>query len=98
MKTFSRRTVLTAGAAVAASLATSSAVAADADTLNPTSKRKYKIVVTGSHPGDPEYGCGGTVARYAELGHDVTLLYLKSGHSHAEAFVRHIQSPDFPLP
>ena len=23
-------------------------------------KRKLKVVVTGGHPGDPEYGCGGT--------------------------------------
>ena len=38
-----------------------------------------KIVVTGGHPGDPEYGCGGTVARYAGAGHEVTLLYLNRG-------------------
>jgi hypothetical protein len=36
--------------------------------------RKPKVVVTGGHPGDPEYGCGGTVARYADLGHSVVLL------------------------
>jgi N-acetylglucosamine malate deacetylase 1 len=41
--------------------------------------KKLKVVVTGGHPGDPEYGCGGTVARYSELGHDVTLLYLNRG-------------------
>lgn len=40
---------------------------------------RLKIVVTGGHPGDPEYGCGGTVARYADLGHDVVLLYLNRG-------------------
>ena len=28
---------------------------------------KSKIVVTGGHPGDPEYGCGGTVARLTAL-------------------------------
>lgn len=38
-----------------------------------------KIVVTGGHPGDPEYGCGGTVARYTAGGHAVTLLYLNRG-------------------
>ncbi len=38
-----------------------------------------RIVVAGGHPGDPEYGCGGTVARYADLGHKVTLLYLNRG-------------------
>jgi len=41
--------------------------------------RKLKAVVCGGHPGDPEYGCGGTVARYADLGHDVVLLYLNRG-------------------
>jgi N-acetylglucosamine malate deacetylase 1 len=40
---------------------------------------KLKIIVTGGHPGDPEYGCGGTIARYTGLGHDVTLLYLNRG-------------------
>lgn len=41
--------------------------------------RKLKVIVTGGHPGDPEYGCGGTIARYADLGHDVVLLYLNDG-------------------
>ncbi len=40
---------------------------------------KLKIVVAGGHPGDPEYGCGGTVALYTSLGHSVTLLYLNRG-------------------
>ena len=40
---------------------------------------KVKVIVTGGHPGDPEYGCGGTVARYADLGHEVVLLYLNDG-------------------
>jgi N-acetylglucosamine malate deacetylase 1 len=41
--------------------------------------KKLKVVVTGGHPGDPEYGCGGTVAKYSDLGHEVTLLYLNRG-------------------
>src|SRR5580700_10781786 len=41
--------------------------------------RKLKVIVAGGHPGDPEYGCGGTVARYAEAGHEVVLLYLNNG-------------------
>jgi len=40
---------------------------------------KCKIIVTGGHPGDPEYGCGGTVARLTALGHEVVLLYLNDG-------------------
>jgi N-acetylglucosamine malate deacetylase 1 len=41
--------------------------------------RRLKVVVTGGHPGDPEYGCGGTIARYTDNGHDVVLLYLNRG-------------------
>jgi LmbE family N-acetylglucosaminyl deacetylase len=42
-------------------------------------KRRLKVIVTGGHPGDPEYGCGGTIARYTDLGHEVILLYLNRG-------------------
>jgi LmbE family N-acetylglucosaminyl deacetylase len=41
--------------------------------------RKLKVIVTGGHPGDPEYGCGGTIARYTDLGHEAVLLYLNDG-------------------
>ncbi len=41
--------------------------------------RKRKVIVTGGHPGDPEYGCGGTIARYADLGFEIVLLYLNDG-------------------
>ena len=41
--------------------------------------RKIKVIVCGGHPGDPEYGCGGTVARLTGLGHQVLLLYLNDG-------------------
>ena len=41
--------------------------------------RKLKVIVAGGHPGDPEYGCGGTVARFTSLGHEVVLLYLNDG-------------------
>jgi LmbE family N-acetylglucosaminyl deacetylase len=41
--------------------------------------RKLRVVVAGGHPGDPEYGCGGTIARLSDLGHEVTLLYLNQG-------------------
>jgi len=41
--------------------------------------RKLKMVVAGGHPGDAEYGCGGTIARYSGLGHEVVLLHLNNG-------------------
>jgi len=39
-------------------------------------------VVAGGHPGDPECGCAGTVARYTDLGHEVVLLYLNRGEGY----------------
>lgn len=74
MDSFTRRRWLglAAGASVAYPLAQPKSLIAAPD-------RKLNIVVTGGHPGDPEYGCGGTVARYADLGHAVTLLYLNRG-------------------
>jgi len=42
----------------------------------------FKIVVTGGHPGDPECGCAGTIARYADGGNDVVLLYLNRGEGY----------------
>jgi LmbE family N-acetylglucosaminyl deacetylase len=41
-----------------------------------------KIVFTGGHPGDPECGCAGTIARYADLGHEVVVLYLNRGEGY----------------
>ncbi len=40
---------------------------------------KIRVVVTGGHPGDPEYGCGGAIALYTDRGYDVALLYLNRG-------------------
>jgi LmbE family N-acetylglucosaminyl deacetylase len=62
--TFSRRTLL-AGAAWPLF-------------AQPQSK-PFKIVVAGGHPGDPECGCAGTVARYSATGHQAVLLYLNRG-------------------
>jgi hypothetical protein len=41
--------------------------------------RHLKVVCVGGHPDDPESGCAGTLSRYAELGHSVTVLYLTRG-------------------
>ncbi len=46
------------------------------------SVRKLRVMVTGGHPGDPECGCGGTIARYTDLGHDVVLMYLNRGQGY----------------
>ena len=44
-----------------------------------------RIVVAGGHPGDPECGCAGTMARYADLGHEVVVLYLNRGEGYCGA-------------
>ena len=49
---------------------------------NPTDKKK--IVVVGGHPDDPESGCGGTLAKLANAGHDVTIVYLTTGDAGIE--------------
>jgi LmbE family N-acetylglucosaminyl deacetylase len=38
-----------------------------------------KVVCVGGHPDDPESGCAGTLRRYAETGHNVTVIYLTRG-------------------
>src|SRR4030095_4886682 len=53
--------------------------------------KKMKVVCVGGHPDDPESICGGTLAKFAAAGHDVTIIYLTRGEagiegkSHAEA-------------
>ncbi|HVW12310.1 MAG TPA: PIG-L deacetylase family protein [Mucilaginibacter sp.] len=43
--------------------------------------KKLSILCLGAHPGDPEFGCGGTMARYSEAGHHVTFLYITRGEA-----------------
>src|SRR2546425_12602852 len=50
-----------------------------ASTAGESAAASLKIVCVGAHPDDPESGCGGTLARYAALGHAVTIVYLTRG-------------------
>ena len=43
---------------------------------------KLNVVCIGAHPGDPEFGCGGTMARYSDAGHAVTFIYLTRGEAY----------------
>ena len=69
-------------------LAAASATVLSAQDPSPS---RLRVVCVGGHPDDPESGCGGTLARYAALGHAVTILYLTRGEagipgkSHEEA-------------
>jgi N-acetylglucosamine malate deacetylase 1 len=77
-----RRSLLVNGGLLAGAAATSASAAAIAQQATVSSApahRKLKIVVTGGHPGDPEYACGGSIARLTQQGHDVVLLYLNDG-------------------
>ncbi len=52
---------------------------------------RFKIIVAGAHPDDPESGCGGTMALFSAAGHEVVSAYLTrgeagiNGKSHEEA-------------
>src|SRR5690349_16245623 len=45
----------------------------------PTNEAKLKVVCIGGHPDDPESGCAGTLSRYSQLGHTVSVIYLTRG-------------------
>ena len=83
MKEFSRREMLGASGWLGTTIAVGGPLAVSGAEPTPVQRPqpsgKLKLVVTGGHPGDPEYGCGGTIARYTELGHEVVLLYLNRG-------------------
>lgn len=49
--------------------------------LNGIQDKKLNIICFGAHPGDPEFGCGGTMAKYSDAGHNVIFLYLTRGEA-----------------
>ena len=77
-KDLTRRRFVTRSLAVAPA-----ALAANALPLVPAEAEpgapRLTVVCVGAHPDDPESGCGGTLARYAALGHDVTIVYFTRG-------------------
>jgi LmbE family N-acetylglucosaminyl deacetylase len=46
------------------------------------------ILAIGSHPDDIEFGCGGTLIKYADTGHDIYFLVLTEGESGGNKGVR----------
>jgi len=79
MKTTRRRLLFSAGTVASGLALSGTRASASAQDQGASRPGRLKVVVCGGHPGDPEYGCGGTVARLAALGHDVVLLYLNDG-------------------
>lgn len=47
--------------------------------MPPKAGDKLRVLCIGAHPDDPETASGGTLARYAETGHDVHVLYMTKG-------------------
>lgn len=73
-RTFLKDSVLLATPAILAVTAPPLTMAAETST-----KPRLKVVCVGAHPDDPESGCAGTLMRYAQLGHTVTVVYLTRG-------------------
>jgi len=71
---FLKESLVIAGPVVAATTSPLAAAAAEA-----APARALKVCCIGAHPDDPESGCAGTLARYAQLGHSVTVVYLTRG-------------------
>ena len=47
-----------------------------------------RILAIGAHPDDVEFGCGGTLIKYARQGHDVFLLVMTGGGGGGDARIR----------
>jgi N-acetylglucosamine malate deacetylase 1 len=80
MERITRRGMLTGAAGALLMGSPSSAEESDPSQAAP----KLKIVVVGAHPDDPESGCGGSIARYTDLGHEVVIVYLTAGEAGIE--------------
>jgi LmbE family N-acetylglucosaminyl deacetylase len=50
--------------------------------LTQQQQTNLNILCVGAHPGDPEFGCGGTMAKYSKTGNAVTFLYLTRGEAY----------------
>src|SRR5712691_9180329 len=74
---FVKQSFAMAGPAILAATALPG-VAAESKAEKPAAS-PLKIVCIGGHPDDPESGCAGTLARYAEAGHKITVIYLTRG-------------------
>ena len=50
-----------------------------------------RILAIGAHPDDVEFGCGGTLIKYARQGHDVSLLVMTDGGGGGDGRIRRQQ-------
>ncbi len=47
--------------------------------MNETQNEQQRVLMIAAHPDDPEFGCAGTVAKWAAAGREITYLLLTSG-------------------
>jgi len=78
MKNISRRKMLGLTGMISGGVVSASPLFGLTPTKNP---EKLKILITGAHPDDPETGCGGSMLRFAQQGHEVVALYLTRGEA-----------------
>ena len=50
-----------------------------------------KVLALGCHPDDIEFGCGGTLSKYVEAGHDVYMMVMTQGHAGGDDDVRKVE-------
>jgi N-acetylglucosamine malate deacetylase 1 len=82
LERITRRNMLTRSAGFAGALAMGMPSLGEATIANPSEPvPKMKVVVVGAHPDDPESGCGGSISRYSDLGHEVVIVYLTAGEA-----------------
>jgi LmbE family N-acetylglucosaminyl deacetylase len=54
----------------------------------PAASRSRRVLAIGAHPDDVELGCGGTLAKFVDAGHEVRALVLSSGERGGTARAR----------
>ena len=79
----SRRKFIKGSSLALAGLSVTPAVSAIRGINSEGSGEPLNIVCVGAHPGDPEFGCGGTMARFGDAGHNVVFIYLTRGEGWA---------------
>jgi N-acetylglucosamine malate deacetylase 1 len=85
MRNISRRSLLTKSVSAAGASLLGLPLVGSASGEEPAApSRRLKVIVAGAHPDDPESGCGGTMALYSSLGHEVVSLYLTRGEAGIE--------------
>lgn len=50
-----------------------------------------KVLALGCHPDDIEFGCGGTLSKYAAAGHEVYMMVMTEGHAGGDDAIRKLE-------